>query len=87
MCPALSQTNKLCLLRDALQPLLQSLPRLMRLLLKPGMMWPVYAAAGKCSGRAKQAEAVEVFVLLVAVQIVVSWAVRLMHRRGALVVK
>ena len=65
----------------------QSLPRLMRLLVKPGMMCPVHAAAGKCSGKAKHAKAVEIFVSPVAVRIVVGWAVRSMHRSGASVVK
>ena len=55
--------------------------------MKPGMMCPVLAAAGKCFGKAKHAEAVEVLVSPVAVRIVVGGAVRSMHSSGASVVK
>ena len=61
----------LCLSRDAVQLLLQSLHRLMRLLVKPGMMCPVQATGGMGPGRANHADAVGVLVSLVAVQIVV----------------
>ena len=80
--PCLLQTSSLCLLIYAVQLASQSLPRLSRLLVKPGIMWPVHAACGMV-GMVRAGVPVNVFASLVAVRIVVVGASVLMFRSGA----
>ncbi len=85
--PESSQTHKFCLSKDAVHPLSHSFPRLIRLLVNPGMMCPVQAAVGMCVGSAKHVKAVDVLVSPVAMRMVVRGAVLSMHESGALGVK
>lgn len=85
--PFLSCTSSIRLSRYAVQSSSQSLPRLRRLLVKPGMMWPVRALSDCMVGMASTAAPVDVLVSPVAVQIVVLGALTLMLIMGAVVVK
>ncbi len=58
-----------------MQPESHSWPRLSRLLVNDGMMWPKLACAAGKVGRARRAEATEVCISLAAVLIVVGGAV------------
>ena len=85
--PSLLLTMSLCLSRYAVQSASHSFPRLRRLLVKPGMMWPVRAAAVGMSGNASCPVVVDVRCSPVAVRIVVRGASQLMHRSGAPIMK
>ena len=71
----------------AVQPLSQSLPRLIKLLVKPGMMCPVQASGGRLPGKLNRAVAVDVFISPVAVRMVAGGAVLIMCCTGAVGVK
>lgn len=66
-----------------MQPESHSWPRLSRLLVKAGMMWPKLACVEGNEGRARRAEAVEVWRAPVAVRIVVGGAAVLRWVTGA----
>ena len=70
----------------ATQSASHSFPRLIKLLVKPGMMCPMRALAGMV-GIARTAAPVDVLVLPVAVLIVVLGASLLMLSSGAVCVK
>ena len=71
----------------AMQSVSHSFPKLMRLLVKPGMMCPVWACRVGMEGMAKEADALEVHVSPVAMQMVVGGTAELMCRSGVAVVK
>ena len=81
--PELSRIVMFCLSINAVQPASHNLPRLIRLFVNPGTMWPVRAATLGKVGSANCAEAMEVFASPVAVRMVVRGAKRLRWRRGA----
>lgn len=85
--PCLSRTSSLCLSRCAEQSSSHSFPRLSKLLVKPGMMWPVLARNVGMEGIARTAVPSDVLVSPVAVRIVVFGALGLMLRSGAVGVK
>lgn len=60
-----------------------SLPRLIRLLVKPGMMWPVRAARVGIDGMARTAVAVDDLASPVAVRMVVDGAAVFTWSSGA----
>ena len=80
-------TVNVCLSMMAVQPLSHSLPRLTKLLVKPGMMWPVQASGGRLPGKLNHAEAVDVFSSPVAVRMVAGNDVLSMCWTCAAVVK
>ena len=71
----------------AVQSASQSLPRLSKLFVKPGMMWPLRASSVGIAGMARTAAPVEVLISPVAVFIVVFGALTFMLRSGACGVK
>ena len=73
--------------RYAEQSSSHSIPRLSKLLVKPGMIWPVRARRDGIVGMARTAAPTEVFVSPVAVRSVVVGAWGLMLSSGALGVK
>lgn len=85
--PFLSCTSRMRLSKYAVQSSSQSLPRLRRLLVKPGMMWPVRAVSDCMAGMASTAAPADVVVSPVAVLIVVLGALTLMLMRGAVGMK
>ncbi len=70
----------------AVQSVSHNLPKLRRLLVKPGIMCPVRACVGM-AGNARTAAPVDVCFLAVAVLLVVVGAAWLMCRSGAVGVK
>ena len=78
--PAALRIRSPCLSKCAVQPSSQSWPRLRRLLVNPGMIWPWRAVLLGRVGRASCADAVEVCWAPVAVRMVVdgAWVLRLM---------
>ncbi len=85
--PFLSCTSSLCLSIVAVQSASQSLPRLSKLFVKPGMMWPLRASSFGIAGMARTAAPVEVLISPVEVLIVVLGALTLMLRSDASGVK
>ena len=85
--PCLSWTSRMFLSRYAEQSSSHSFPRLSKLLVKPGMMWPVRARSDGMVGIARTAAPTDVLVSPVAVRIVVLGAWVLMLMSGAVVVK
>ena len=85
--PCLSWTSSMFLSRYAEQSSSHSFPRLSKLLVKPGMIWPVRARRDGMVGMARTAAPKDVLVSPVAVRIVVLGAWTLMLRSGAVVVK
>ena len=85
--PCLSWTSSMFLSRYAEQSSSHNFPRLSKLLVKPGMIWPVRARRDGMVGMARTAAPKDVLVSPVAVRIVVLGAWTLMLRSGAVVVK
>ena len=78
---------RLCLSNSAMQSASHNFPMLMRLFVKPGMMWPNRAAIVGMEGMGNCAEAMEVCFLPVAVKIIVDGATAFLLTTGAAVVK
>ena len=85
--PCGSLTRRRCLSTVAVQSASHNFPRLMRLLVNSGMMWPVRAWRVGMVGMASWAAAVEEWALPVAVRMVMGGAAGLMLRSGASEVK
>ena len=85
--PCLFLMVRLCSLSSAVQSTSHNFPMLMRLFVKPGMMWPNRAVIVGMEGMGNCAEAMEVSFLPVAVRIVVDGATAFLLTTGAAAVK